>query len=249
MNLSVNIGLKALQKAVFMIFTEERYLENGKYVVIANAGEYLVWSLHKRNSPELDHSLYDYKMPRWESDGFADPAALHNYFREQWRRFIQKLHNNGLVLVQKTGAQSVIGEVKGPEPMLSNWDGLYRPPFTYDDREDFECIWDANNHTVLTLFGTGGPGFIKKKNAFGRYVRDVLNRDSEKIILGEVFYNINQIPDMEEETISKTVLIDLDGRKKNFTLGSYHTDSKQWITQSGDEPDSKHGKWKYVIPE
>jgi hypothetical protein len=52
---------------------------------------------------------------------------------------------------------------------------LYKAPFKYIDHEEFECIKDANNGTVMTFFGAGGPGFIKKKKAFGQYVCNLLN--------------------------------------------------------------------------
>lgn len=73
--------------------------------------------------------------------------------------------------------------------------------------------------------------------------------DQIKVIdTGKRFYSINDHEGLEEviandgtpDGYTKDVLIDLDGNKKNFRVGWYDTDDKEWRLYSDDTIDMKH---------
>lgn len=50
----------------------------------------------------------------------------------------------------------------------------------------------------------------------------------------------------EKSRVDDSFLIDVDGKRKNFTVGFYDTLNNDWNTESGDKVDLEHGKWCYL---
>lgn len=65
------------------------------------------------------------------------------------------------------------------------------------------------------------------------------------------FHPMSEIPELnpKETDTSFDVLIDIDGHRKDFYIGCYHTDYKEWTLKKEDtddyEIDFKHAKWAY----
>lgn len=107
---------------------------------------------------------------------------------------------------------------------------------------------DVRNEAIRLFKISFAEGFQESELIYV-VAKPTISKDHSTKVIGHIVHRMTEIPPIErkDEQLSKTVLIDLDGRKRNFTLGSYDTLNKHWITQSGDDVDMKHGVWKDVI--
>jgi hypothetical protein len=69
-------------------------------------------------------------------------------------------------------------------------------------------------------------------------------------VLDATFHKATEIPNhKKEDGYSESVLIDVDGWRKNFAIGWYDLDMNKWINQdihSQSELDQKNLKWQYL---
>jgi len=75
---------------------------------------------------------------------------------------------------------------------------------------------------------------------------------TDSVLLFTNFHPMSEIPELnpKEEETSFDVLIDIDGWRKDFYIGCYHTDFKEWRLKKEDtddyEIDLDNARWTYL---
>lgn len=115
--------------------------------------------------------------------------------------------------------------------------------------------WNAAYDFVIfnQTFGSIGKNPNKNKTEFLDSVGDLPTEEGLTIELPVFnFHPMSEIPEMNPNEIDTSfdVLIDLDGWRKYFYIGCYHTDFKEWRLKKEDtddyEIDFKKGRWTYL---
>lgn len=88
-----------------------------------------------------------------------------------------------------------------------------------------------------------------------KFISEIKEYQEEGLTLEYPVFNfrpMSEIPELnpKQTDTSFDVLIDLDGWRKDFYIGCYHTDFKEWRLKKEDtddfEIDFKHGRWTYL---
>lgn len=77
--------------------------------------------------------------------------------------------------------------------------------------------------------------------------RAMFNKDQPNNTVG-LWNGVNDVPDDSEEGASEDVLIDMDGKRKNFQIGWYDHDEKKWCFHVHDTSnfDAEKMEWRHI---